>query len=352
MVKAPSIAQRALIVAVATVLLVLSGTLAWAAVNDYKTRGVVPQGVTVAGTDLGGMTESQARTAIEQAVSVPMLRPVSVQAADKTFTFDPKGIVSVDVDAMLAEAYAPRRTAPIIARVRHDVGGVPLPTTIAPKYSLDEQAVSAWMANVVSQVDTPPLNAERKVVKYELVVRPSAVGLKTDVAGSEKAITDALQAESALSDTSRTVTIPVASIPPKVSEKSFKKTMVVSLSERRLRLYNGAKLEKTYRVAIGTPAHPTPPGDWTIINKRYMPTWTNPGSAWAKSMPPYIPPGPGNPLGTRALDLDASGIRFHGTNKIGSVGTAASHGCMRMYMHDIEDLFPRVPINTPVYIRS
>lgn len=350
--KAPSIVSRALLVIVATALLVLSGTLAWATVNDYKVRGFVPSGVTVEGRDLAGMTEAQARTAIEDAVAAPLLRPLNIQAADKTFVFDPKGIVTVDVDGMLAEAYAPRRTAPLVARVRHDVAGTELPAQVKAKYAVDQEAIAAWMANVTAQIDRKPINAKREAVRYKLVVTPSVVGLRTDVAGSQQAIVAALNADNALAETSRTATIPVTVIPPKVSEKSFKKTLVVSLPQRKVRLYNGAKLEKTYDIAVGTGQFPTPQGDWKIINKRFMPTWTNPGSAWAASMPPYIAPGYSNPLGTRALDLDASGIRFHGTSKDFSIGTAASHGCMRMHMSDIEDLFPRVPVGTPVYIRG
>jgi L,D-transpeptidase ErfK/SrfK len=81
-----------------------------------------------------------------------------------------------------------------------------------------------------------------------------------------------------------------------------------------------------------------------------MPSWGNPGSAWAANMPAYIPPGPSNPLGTRALNLNASGIRIHGTTSDWSIGRAASHGCMRMHRWDVEELFDRVEIGTPVLI--
>jgi lipoprotein-anchoring transpeptidase ErfK/SrfK len=340
-------------VLLATVMLMVSASLAWAAANDYKSRGFVPNGVSVVGTDLGGMTESQAREAIEEAVAAPLLRPLSVAAADKTFVFDPKGIVSVDVEGMLAEAYAPRRNATLVARARHDLAGLPLPAQIQAKYSVDQTAIATWLAGVQSQVDTKPVDAERQIKKYKLIVKPSKLGYKTDVAGAQAEILRALSAETALSGPAgRTAAIPVASIKPKVVESSFKKTLVVSLSQRKVRLYNGAKLEKTYSIAIGMPAYPTPTGDWKIINKRYMPTWTNPGSGWATTMPAYIAPGYNNPLGTRALDLDASGIRFHGSSNDGSIGTAASHGCMRMHMSDVEALYPLVPVGTPVYIRS
>lgn len=350
--KAPSLASRILLVVIATTMLVVSGSLAWAAANDYKSRGFVPSGVTVVGTDLSGMTESEARATLEAAVAAPLLRPLNVQAAQHAFVFDPKGIVTVDVDGMLAEAYAPRRNAPLMARVQHDLAGTPLPADIKPKYTVDQTAIASWLAGVQSQVDTKPVDAQRQIKKYKLIIKPSKVGLKTDVAGAQQAILDALNADTALKDSAnRTTSIPVATTKPKITESTFKKTLVVSLSQRKVRLYNGPKLEKTYRIAIGQPAFPTPQGDFKIVNKRYMPTWTNPGSGWAASMPAYIAPGYSNPLGTRALDLSASGIRFHGTTNDGSIGTAASHGCMRMHMSDVEALYPLVPVGTPVFIR-
>ena len=245
------------LVLVAMALLLVSASLAWATVNDYQSRGVVPNGVTVVGKDLGGMTEADARAAIEEAVATPLLRPLTVVAANKSFTFEPKGIVTIDVDGMLADAYAPRRDAPLVARVQHDVAGTPLPAEIKPKYTVDQAAITNWLAGVQAQVDTKPANAERIIKKYKLVVKPSVVGLKTDVVGAQAVIVEALNAESALSETaSRTVAIPVAATKPKIEESSFKKTLVVSLSQRKVRLYNGAKLQKTYRIAIGQPAFP------------------------------------------------------------------------------------------------
>jgi lipoprotein-anchoring transpeptidase ErfK/SrfK len=350
--QSASLARRVALVLVATALIMVSASLAWATANDYKSRGFVPTGVSVVGKDLSGMTEAEARAAVEGAVASPLLRPLTVTAADKTFVFDPKGIVTVDVEGMLAQAYAPRRNATLIARVQHDLAGAPLPAQIEAKYTVDQTAIASWLAGVQSQVDTKPVNAERQIKKYKLVVKPSVVGLKTDVVGAQAAIVQALSADTALSDSaSRSTSIPVTAIKPKIVETSFKKTLVVSLSQRKVRLYDGAKLQKTYSIAIGQPAYPTPTGDWKIINKRMNPTWTNPGSGWAATMPAYIAPGYSNPLGTRALDLDASGIRFHGSSNDGSIGTAASHGCMRMHMSDVEELYPLVPVGTPVYIR-
>jgi lipoprotein-anchoring transpeptidase ErfK/SrfK len=67
-------------------------------------------------------------------------------------------------------------------------------------------------------------------------------------------------------------------------------------------------------------------------------------------MPSVIGPGPNNPLGTRALYLNASGIRIHGTPNWRSIGHRASHGCLRMRRRDVENLYPRVPVGTAVWI--
>jgi lipoprotein-anchoring transpeptidase ErfK/SrfK len=79
------------------------------------------------------------------------------------------------------------------------------------------------------------------------------------------------------------------------------------------------------------------------------PWWRPPDSPWAKGLKP-IPPGPGNPLGTRWMGLDAAGVGMHGTPDAASIGYSASHGCIRMRIPDAEWLFGHVQIGTPVFI--
>jgi lipoprotein-anchoring transpeptidase ErfK/SrfK len=124
----------------------------------------------------------------------------------------------------------------------------------------------------------------------------------------------------------------------------------IDLSERRLYLYGGGgELAKTYRVAVGMPAYPTPTGTFRIINKEVDPTWNPPDSPWAVGQDP-VPPGPGNPLGTRWMGLNSPGIGIHGTYASSSIGKAASHGCIRMLVREAEDLFGRIYVGTPVKI--
>jgi lipoprotein-anchoring transpeptidase ErfK/SrfK len=127
--------------------------------------------------------------------------------------------------------------------------------------------------------------------------------------------------------------------------------IIIDISERRLYLLKDGKLLKKYKVAVGMPGYPTPVGEWEVIGKVKNPVWRNPHKPWSKDMPEYIPGGPGNPLGPRAIYLSAPLIRIHGTPNISSVGRAASHGCIRMYPWDVIDLYTYVSLGTPVSIR-
>ena len=349
--KAPSLVSRAMIIVLASVLLAFSGSLAWATVNDFQARGLVPPGVSIAAVQLGGSSASEARAAIESAVKTPLLRPLTVSAGGRAFSLDPKTVVTVDVEGMLDAAYAPRRATPFIDRVQRGMTGVVTTTAIAPRFTVDREKLAQWVGRVASHIDSASVDADMRLVDGVVTITHSAAGRRLDTKATLAALTSALDAEKALNSAAeRTLTARVSPVAPKVTEKTFGKIIVVDLSQRTISLFAAMKLEKTYPCAIGTPDHPTPRGSFKIVEKRFMPTWRNPRSEWAKTMPAFIAPGPGNPLGTRALNLDASGIRIHGTSSDFSIGAAASHGCMRMHMWDIEDLYPRVPVGTPVFI--
>ena len=106
-------------------------------------------------------------------------------------------------------------------------------------------------------------------------------------------------------------------------------------------------------MATGQPAYPTPTGTYSIVNMQKDPTWLPPNSDWAKDAQP-IPPGTENPLGTRWMGTSAPGVGMHGVppSEDGSIGTYASHGCIRMHNWDAVDLFDRVVIGMPVIIRQ
>lgn len=108
---------------------------------------------------------------------------------------------------------------------------------------------------------------------------------------------------------------------------------------------------KRYPIACGSPYYPTPPGFYHVREKVYHPSWYPPPSPWARGAKPQ-PPGPGNPLGTRWIGLNSDILGIHGTPSDWSIGTAASHGCIRMHIYQVEELFEMVNVGTPVSIFS
>jgi lipoprotein-anchoring transpeptidase ErfK/SrfK len=123
----------------------------------------------------------------------------------------------------------------------------------------------------------------------------------------------------------------------------------ISLNKRRLTLYRDGRAYMTYGVAIGMPGHATPTGNFHVVDKRMNPTWLPPDSPWAKGLGP-IAPGPGNPLGTRWIGTSAPAVGIHGTPADWSIGSAASHGCLRMHIPEVEKLYEEVVVGMPVDI--
>jgi lipoprotein-anchoring transpeptidase ErfK/SrfK len=146
------------------------------------------------------------------------------------------------------------------------------------------------------------------------------------------------------------VVLPVKTLRPKVRASDFGSLIVIRRDSKGLYLYQGERFVRRFSVATGQAIYPTPTGDFHIITMWRNPWWYPPDSAWAKGEKP-VPPGPGNPLGTRWMGISAPGVGMHGTPDPASIGYSASHGCIRMYIPDAEWLFQHVQIGTPVFIR-
>lgn len=137
--------------------------------------------------------------------------------------------------------------------------------------------------------------------------------------------------------------------------------LVLNVAEMRLYYYPPAvkgqpRTVETYPVSIGRMDWRTPLGRTSVTAKQKNPSWYPPQSvkqeakAEGREVPNVVPPGPDNPLGTRVLRLGMPAYLIHGTNNPWGIGMRVTHGCVRMYPEDIENLFERVPVDTPVQI--
>ena len=305
-------------------------------------RGPVLTHATVAGRDLIGLTEAEAQAAIATATVVPKMAPFSVKFLGKSAGFSASGLVSVDVEAMLAKAYSTTDTITVFK--------------IAPVYTVSRRLIVQRLAPIsVKFVNRPMVNASRVLRSGRFVFTRSVVGrrMKNITTAANKVVAVVLAEANAGGVAPKMPVLLVASVTnlmPRVTESKLGKAILVDISQRKVYLYSGISLERSYRCAVGMRGYATPQGSFKITGKKAWPSWHNPGSGWGKNMPAVIGPGVSNPLGTRAIYLSAPGIRLHGTSNTRSVGTAASHGCMRMLRRDIEDLFKRVYTGMPVVI--
>ncbi len=128
------------------------------------------------------------------------------------------------------------------------------------------------------------------------------------------------------------------------SEDVPRRVLVISVPDRKLALTEDGRVLKVYSVAVGAAVTPSPFGSMKLVNKVMNPTWYYHGKV--------VAPGKSNPLGDRWMGLSENGYGIHGTNVPNSIGKAASHGCIRMGKHDVEELFSLVKVGDTVEIHG
>ncbi len=116
--------------------------------------------------------------------------------------------------------------------------------------------------------------------------------------------------------------------------------IVVSIPDRKLAVIDAGRVLKIFPTAVGAAKTPSPAGSYTIVVRLSEPTWYGKGKV--------VPAGKANPIGTRWIGLSVKGYGIHGTNNPASIGRNASHGCIRLRNHDIEELFEMVSVGDAV----
>lgn len=338
--------QIAVVAVVLVGIVAALGVYAW----DSTRSDRIAEGITIAGIDVGGLTTDEARAEIESNVVAPLNKPVVVEHGDEKFILNKhESDITADTDGMVDEALAASREGNFVSRTWRSITGGEVDATIRPEIKYDKDALDHFIAHIEGNVDQEPVDASVDPSGGVLEPVASQPGVKVDD-GQLRA-----EVERALHDpSSRTVKAEVEKIKPDVTTSQvadkYPTYLVVDRSNFTLTLYRNLKEEKQYTVAIGAQGFDTPTGLYHIQDKQENPVWSVPDSAWAGDLAGQtIPPGPDNPIKARWMGIfDGAGI--HGTTDTGSLGSAASHGCVRMAIPDVIDLYDRVDVGTPIYI--
>jgi lipoprotein-anchoring transpeptidase ErfK/SrfK len=292
-------------------------------------EGLIADGVTIGGVPVGGMTTSAARAAVGAAYQAP----VSFTLGTRQFTATAKRLglhVYVNNPVRLAYTVGRLPTAP--------AGDIPLVTRIVGS------RLDSYLSYLAKTFNRKPIDAKVVLKQGKPFVWPDVWGRAIDKGAARIAITAALR------DPARTaVAVPLAILRPKVPVRKLPSEILIDRGTHQLTLYKGDKVVRRFGVAVGQPQYPTPVGTFEVVNKQEHPWWYPPDSAWAAGEKP-VPPGPGNPLGTRWMGISSPGVGIHGTPDAASIGYSESHGCIRMQIPDAEWVFTHVDLGTRVWI--
>jgi lipoprotein-anchoring transpeptidase ErfK/SrfK len=335
---------------VAVLLLALVGGSVAAYAYDSSRDDLIAKGVTIAGVDVGGMTTAEARNVVQRELQKPLEQPISVVRGETRFTLSAHDAgVKADVGGMVDEALGASRGGSIFSRVARDLTGGEENAQVPPRVTYSSSAVHDLVKRVQGKLNRPARDATVDFPSLEKVKEQK--GRRVRAASLEQRIAQALT----VPGVKRSVRAPVRIIKPKVTQTELAaKYPVLLIADRyayRLRLYKDLQLSKEYTVAVGAVGFDTPAGLYHIQNKAIDPAWHVPNSDWAGDLAGTIVPGgtPENPLKARWLGIfDGAGI--HGTDETYSLGSAASHGCIRMAIPDVIELYDQVPVGAPIYI--
>jgi len=338
-------------IAIALALMLLLGGAVAVYAYDAARDDLIADGVSVAGVDIGGMRAGQARAVLEQDLAEPLGRPLEVEVGKRSFTLTAEQAqIRIDVETMVQEALRESRSGNVLSRTVRYVAGDDVDADIEPRYTWSRPAVAALVRRIKRRADRDPQDAAVKPTPDGL----EAVDGRHGLAVRGKELERRINEELARPHGQRVVTARMKTVEPDVTKEelasSYPAYVIVDRSRFRLRFFRNLEHVKTYTIAVGKAGLETPAGLYHIQNKAVDPAWHVPQSDWAGDLAgKVIPPGPENPIKARWMGIyDGAGI--HGTDAVGSLGTAASHGCIRMSIPEVKELFEKVPVQTPVYI--
>jgi lipoprotein-anchoring transpeptidase ErfK/SrfK len=332
-------------------LLALGGGAAGVYAYDRSQTDRLATGVTVGGIDIGGLTTAEARALLTRRLLPRYERSIVVVHGGRGFRLRPAAVgLRVDIGRAVTRAHAASRRGSVLQRVYRYLRARPLQLHLAVRVRYSPAKVRVFAGRVSRAVARKPRAAEF----VPSLVAPRILPSRNGVAVRRRLLRATISARLADPSRPRRFALPVRTLVPKPTttalRRQYRHYLSVSRGERRLRLFNGLKLVKTYLIAVGQAGLETPGGVYRINDKQVNPSWHVPKSPWAGSLAGrIIPPGPSDPIKARWMGF-YNGAGIHGTDAIYSLGTAASHGCIRMSIPDVIELFEIVPLGTPIFV--
>jgi lipoprotein-anchoring transpeptidase ErfK/SrfK len=336
------------ITAVAALVLVAVGA---AYAYDSSHKDEIAAGVTIGGVEVGGLTEAEAEAKVAHQLLDPLRQTLVVEFDGERWKLPGKKLkVHADLSAAAAEALEQSQEGGVPGRLVRYVSGEQVEERIEPELSYSERAINRFVRHVAAEIDREPVSAGVEPAADGLVVVSGQAGRKL----RDNRLTDELKAAVLSGDAGRTIAAAVHSTKPEVTTKEvaaeYPSYLTLDRASFTLRLWEDLKLAKTYTVAVGQEGLETPEGLYEIQAKEENPIWHVPESDWAGDLAGQtIPPGPSNPIKARWMAI-YEGAGIHGTEETESLGSAASHGCVRMAIADVEELYDRVEVGTPIFI--
>jgi lipoprotein-anchoring transpeptidase ErfK/SrfK len=336
------------VVGIVLLLAVAVGAYAW----DASKADEIAEGVRVGGVDVGGLSEDEARRLLRAELVEPLSKPVVVKYDGEDYTLHASDLnVRADLDGMVSEASAASREGALPTRVWRYVTGGEVDATIESRVSYSHSAVERFVEGVAAKVNIEPQDASIEPTTTSLNPVPGREGIAIREEQLRERI-DAVLQQSGRG--SRVVRATVERLKPEVTTAElaarYPTYITIDRAGFTLRLFKDLKLATEYPIAVGQIGYDTPAGLYNVQNKAVDPAWSVP--EWGGALAGQVIPGgtPQNPLKERWLGIyDGAGI--HGTDDVASLGTAASHGCIRMAIPDVIELYDQVPVGTPVYIQ-
>ncbi|MBI5106850.1 MAG: L,D-transpeptidase/peptidoglycan binding protein [Solirubrobacterales bacterium] len=315
----------------------------------------IAEGVRVAGVDVGGLTAGEARAKLRRSIVAGLQRPIVVDHGNRQWRLTAaEAKVTTNLDATVDDALERSRDAGLIKRTWRNLTGGELHASLEPEVTYSDRAVVRMLDRIRKRIDRDPVDAKVDIGGSGISQVASRTGLAVDASSLHRQIRAALVDP----EGARRFAAATKKVRPKVSTEDlaekYPAVLILHRNQFKLTLYKNLKPAKTYDVAVGAVGLETPAGLYHIQNKAVDPAWTKPHSSWVPEdeRGDIVPGGtPENPLKARWMGIfDGAGIHGIDPSEYGSIGHAASHGCVRMRIPDVKELYDQVPVGAPIFI--